>query len=86
MNDNSEGHSWGGFRGYQAKLFVIAFMVTIYSGLPGTNSRSMNSVDPMYESETCKVVNSSHETYYKIVFRTNPGSHLFQFLGLLLLI
>jgi len=54
MNDNSEGHSWGGFRGYQAKLFVIAFMVTIYSGLPGTNSRSMNSVDPMYQSETCK--------------------------------
>ena len=86
MSENSEGHSWGGARGYYAKLFVVAFMVTIYSGLPGTNSRSINSVDPMYESETCKVVNSSCETHYNIEFRTNPGLHLFQFSDLLLLI
>lgn len=86
MSENSEGHSWGGARGYYAKIFVVAFMVTIYSGLPGTNSRSMNSVDPMYQSETCKVVNSSCETHYKIEFRTNPGLHLFQFSDLLLLI
>lgn len=54
MSENSEGHSWGGARGYYAKLFVCIFMVTIYSGMPGTNSRSINSVDPMNESETCK--------------------------------
>ena len=61
MNDNSEGHSWGGARGYYGKIFVIAFMATIYSGLPGTNSRSINTIDPMNQSETCKVVYSFHE-------------------------
>jgi len=54
MNDNAQGHSWGGFRGYYFKIAAIAFFVTIYSGLPGTNSRSINSVDPMNQSETCK--------------------------------
>ena len=54
MNDEAQGHSWGGARGYYLKIAAAAFCVTIWSGLPGTNSRSMNTIDPMNESETCK--------------------------------
>ena len=56
MNDNAAGHSKGGARGLYARAIAIALVALYWTGFPGTNSRSMNTVDPMNESETCKVV------------------------------
>jgi len=54
MNDNAAGHSKGGARGLYARAIAIALVALYWTGFPGTNSRSMNTVDPMNESETCK--------------------------------
>jgi len=54
MNDFVEGHGGHGAWVYFKKLLVCVFGVAVFSGFPGTNSRSMNGVDPMNQSDTCK--------------------------------
>ena len=66
MNDNAQGSSWGGMDYF--KIFCCAVAVTIYAGLPGTNSRTMNTVDPMNESETCKVGYCLLRIEYKLYY------------------
>jgi len=52
-NDQSEGHSWGA-NGYNMKVFSVVLFALVFWGLPGSNSRSINGLDPNNQSETFK--------------------------------
>jgi len=52
MDDYAEGAKGNVWKGYRTKLMLVLFSATIWAGWPGTNSRSMNGIDPNNESQT----------------------------------